>query len=510
MTPAHLSSETGARQIFGLMRVGQCVIALPVRSVREVIPCPHKLIPFPAMTEGVLGAVSVRGMTIPVFDIGCLLQRQTMAESEKVIVIIRSGGNLLGLRVDAVCGIVETKAGQLRQLVLGHNSALQIMTHTFEYADESIILLDADRIAGLGTIPMVEERFETTQEGGTTTTEPILLFGCHNLNFGIATRIVEAVTPVSSIATSVLQSRICLGEVDYLAKSIPVIDLLRFLGNSCSDTDRTYRNILIVRFPAQGLLGLAIHDVNEIIRPLSTEIATMTPLVTSRNALFRGSTPGLSQKQHMIFNDDSLLSDAALTGLSRLARPKTDDLVVATGKGRIPTKGEPHLTYTAAGEQATPLKQIIEILPYPDNVIELENDNAAMVGIFEYRNQIIPLFCLDAMMGRQVTIDPASARILIVQGENNVVGFAVRFLHSIETGQVREQTGQWLSQPPHVSMWQNTVEIYFEQGPKIMSRLDLCAKVEQLITGNGQTAASGFVRHGSISAEPASGLFAAL
>eukprot|EP01037_Dinobryon_pediforme_P017293 gene17293-17483_t len=452
MMSAHLSSEDSARQIFGLMRIGICLIALPVRSVREVIPCPQALLPFPAMTDGVLGAVSVRGVTIPVFDIGHILHIQAGIESEKVIIILRSNGNLLGLRVDAVCGIVETQPSQLRKLAFGNNHAQQIVTHSFEYAGDSILLLDADRIAGLANIPMVEERLEAGHENSSGTAEPILLFGCHNLSFGIATRIVEAVTPVSSISTSVLQSQICLGEIDYQSKSIPVIDLLRFLGNKHSDTSRSYSNILIVRFPAEGLLGLAIDEVNEIVRPLAAKIAAITPLITTRDSLFRGSTTGLNSQKYMIFNEDSLLSDAALNGLSRLARSKSEDKPLSVNKNRAPAKGEAYLVYTAAGEQVTPLKQIVEILPYPDSIIELQNENAAMIGIFEYRGQIIPLFCLDAMMGCKTAIDLDSARILIVQDESNIVGFVVRLLHSIELGQNRDaQTTHAFSPTSHAS-----------------------------------------------------------
>ena len=118
-------------------------------------------------------------------------------------------------------------------------------------------------------------------------------------------------------------------------------------------------------------------------------------------------------------------------------------------------------------------------------------------------------------MGSQVTINPASARILIVQGDDNIVGFAVRLLHSIEPGQARSETaGSALAAPPqnstpHKTMWQNTVEIYFEQGPRILSRLDLCAKVNALVAGNGQTSELAFMQRKNVQAERFSKLFAA-
>ena len=54
---------------YGLMRLADLDIALPLSALREVVSCPPVLDPLPARASGLLGAMTLRSSVLPVLDL---------------------------------------------------------------------------------------------------------------------------------------------------------------------------------------------------------------------------------------------------------------------------------------------------------------------------------------------------------------------------------------------------------------------------------------------------------
>lgn len=59
--------------LYGLLRLGRLPVAMPAGLIREVVPCPDELAPFPALMPDIAGAIELRGQVIPVLDLGRML-----------------------------------------------------------------------------------------------------------------------------------------------------------------------------------------------------------------------------------------------------------------------------------------------------------------------------------------------------------------------------------------------------------------------------------------------------
>ena len=57
MKEATEAPAADALHSLGLMRIGDAVLALPVATLREVLPCPDVLSPLPVVAVGLRGAV---------------------------------------------------------------------------------------------------------------------------------------------------------------------------------------------------------------------------------------------------------------------------------------------------------------------------------------------------------------------------------------------------------------------------------------------------------------------
>src|SRR5471032_2184921 len=122
------AGPAAAALALGLMTVDDVLLALPVAMLREVIPCPESLAPLPL--PGVCGAVQLRGLIIPVLDLRAALGLPGSSAADKVVVLMRHAGRLLGLRVSAVNGMECVAAADLHALDALNPSGAGIVTHS--------------------------------------------------------------------------------------------------------------------------------------------------------------------------------------------------------------------------------------------------------------------------------------------------------------------------------------------------------------------------------------------
>jgi purine-binding chemotaxis protein CheW len=91
-----------------------------------------------------------------------------------------------------------------------------------------------------------------------------------------------------------------------------------------------------------------------------------------------------------------------------------------------------YLTYSVAGDVASPLEQILEILPYPKDPASLGDPDGLVVGLLTHRESVVPLVCLATLMGRDERPDPELSCVLLVKAGPGAIGLVVRSLGAIE------------------------------------------------------------------------------
>lgn len=494
-------------QAYGLMRIDATPLALPVASLREVIPCPERLAPLPVPAAGICGAVRLRGGIIPVLDLRQVLglPPPATADSACVIVLMRHEGRLLGLRVSAVSGMARVAGERLHALDIATPAGAGIATHSFETEDGIATLLDAGRIAGLPGVPMVVEPSAGSRDGVIGAREPLLLFRCGGLPFGIAAMSVDATVPRIALRANALVGELCRGVIDHHGHEVPVIDTLRLLGLGQA-ANPVESAVVVLRF-AQGLLGLMLDEVRDIAQVAAAEILPLQSLGLRDARLFRGVLgardghgnasehgPG---EQHLLLDAGALQADEMLSALAGLSRPKaaTATAVAGAAQAGVALGGRAYLTYQVEVETASPLTQASEILVYPAHAVPLHERRDATLGLFTHRGSSVPLVCLGTLLGRASVLDPATARVLIVEDGGQRVGLVVQALCSIENARW-EQPVEDAAESSLDSMrgLQPLVEVGVGEQHRTLPRLDLVQLVRALRREAARAAAAPEVR----------------
>jgi purine-binding chemotaxis protein CheW len=109
-----MSDGGGAGAEFISVAIGQNQYAIDIMSVREIRGWTAST-PMPHAPAHVLGMINLRGLVLPVVDLGaCLGVGAAVPTASSVVVVIQIDTRQVGLLVDAVCDIIAAGAGALQ------------------------------------------------------------------------------------------------------------------------------------------------------------------------------------------------------------------------------------------------------------------------------------------------------------------------------------------------------------------------------------------------------------
>jgi purine-binding chemotaxis protein CheW len=449
--------QSATHALYGVFRSGDVRLALPLDELREVIMRPPAFSSLPATAPGLLGAVNLRHVVIPVLDLCRLAGHPAGSDDGQVIVIVARAGHVFGLLADEIEGVTRIPADALLETtVAGERPAL--FSHTFERPEDSAVvaLLDASAISALPGIPVVRDvglRPLVSAAGGDASRRTVLLLRCGAIGLCVDVGHVHSVIPQLTLRPSPLDGEGCRGVVHLQGRAVPAVDPLRLLGLGALPDDGDLRG-LVLEMP-RGLVVLTVSDIADIASVPVGDVLPLPPIGLRKTGFLTGVLTTEAGGQHLLLDGAALRADAELDTLGALGMPlegsnrdqpavrreTTDRPTGGTGDG-IPAAGpdgrrvfasiRKFLTYSVGLEAATPLGQITEILPYPDQAIALDGAGP-MLGIFTHRRLSVPLLSLPALLGLPDPVDATTARVLLVDAPGgDLIGFVVPALHAIE------------------------------------------------------------------------------
>ena len=513
-----MATLTSPELFYGILTIGASQVALPLAGLREVIPCPQQLIPLPSQAPGLLGAVDLRGQVIPVLDLRVVLAMDATRTPAQVIVVIIHDGQLLGLLADEVRGVTTTPAEALHAMTAVGPQEL-LFSHSFERQEDASVVsvLDIAAICRLPGTPLFRETssFPDPDSGAITGVrsaiggagvgpdglgQSMLLMRCGDIGLGIEIEHVHATLPHLDVRPSPLRHGVCLGVVDYGNAQVPVIDPLQLMGMGVLPSDRVQG--LVLRFDA-GLVILLLTEVIEIVQVNPHEVLQLPPFTVRHPEFFRGVVPVGELGDFLVLSSDTLMESEQLQTLSTLNLAPAKDLNAAgadnwaDGSGSADAAsgaGGLYLTYSVAGDVASPLEQVLEILPYPKEFASLGDPDGRVLGLLTHRESVVPLVCLATVMGRPERPDPAESCVLLVSAGPGSIGLVVRALGAIERSIWEERVDDVPNQHGHDPLERaladkrtiRTAPVGSVGAERMLPRIDLLAIAEALALGGWQ------------------------
>lgn len=442
-------------QGFGSFRIGEMTLALPMKSVREVVPF-HPLMALPCPQPWIKGGLNLRGVTIPVLDLECLLNRPGHQYTPGCILLIAHENHLLGLIADQVKALFFANPGAMHMVssadAVGSIFAGSLMNSEL---NQLVQVLSTQALFDLPGLPKAEDpephrqslELQTSNEDTALNTRtPLMLMQSMSTLFAVNPKDIETTVVNPVLLPSEYAGGFYKGNLDYREQTIPAIDLASYLGiGTYKQLQHAAQQAFVIRIDGNPL-ALLIDRVLDIVHVPHNSVIPLPGFGLPKAAQLEGALPCTtfpkedphSQRgpQYFVLSCQRISEDQELIELACiLAKASASAQLDAKNQQGKATRGLDRLmVYRLGAEFSTPIEQVREVLPYRADIEIFERGNS-MLGMLTHRNESIPVFDLAQWLGAERQSLDHESSILVVNAHGASVGFAVTSLTAIENAQ---------------------------------------------------------------------------
>ena len=414
--------------VLGLLRTGDLDLALPLRALREAVPCPERLAPAPAPAPGLLGLLPLRGRVLPVVDLAVALGGAHAAAPGQVVVVVRDDDRLVGVLVDEVRGMARVPADRLDAVDAG-----ALVSHLWEGPATGgvVSVLEAAGLLRLPGLPVVVDAVHEQADaaapraGGRT----LVLTRCGPFVLGVDVALVHSTVPSPPLSPSPADGPTCLGTTPFAGSAVAVVDVLALLGVGRLDGAHGLGCGVVLDLPdGQVVLGAsAVVGLHEVPHG---SVAPLPPLTSPAPGLLTGVADVDGVGPALLLDLPALRALPDVVALSRLAVPLDERAGVDDAARRAAVTGVPHLAYDVGSPVCTDLAQVTEVLGRPEALLPA-GAAPGVLGLVVHRGRPVPVVDLADAVGRPPLGVEGAERLLLVEVDGEPVAYAVAGLRAI-------------------------------------------------------------------------------
>ena len=437
--PREAGGETDGALDFVTVTVADLRLALPLPAVRAVIRLPD-LVRIPLGPPSLDGLAQWHGDAVPVLDLARALGRSGGAEPtrETRVVLVghrgQTGGQTVGLRVDAMAGILRSNPDRIDPVTQEEGGLDPAMLDgLLRDGPATILKLEALIDSQFGD-PAETERtgrgtatagFGSVQAGGTGAAggakggidrQALLVFEVAGQEFALPVDRVREVLPAPREVTRMARSKAhLLGVMAVRDRLLPLVGLRALFGLEAGEGHEpgglaAGRRVVVVRSGGgQAPVGVLVDEVREILR-LDPALIDPVPPLLAREPEFEdldgiaradGGVDGGARGGRRLV---SVLSAERLFrhGASIDADTSAEE-AVGEGDGMEPARpaggsnatggaGERFVVFRLAGaEYGLPVSVVREVLRRPDSITPLPGAPDFVAGVLTLRGDVLPL-----------------------------------------------------------------------------------------------------------------------
>lgn len=412
---------------FVTVTVADLRLALPLTAVRAVIRLPE-LVRIPLGPPSLDGLAQWHGEAVPVLDLAKALGRPGGAEPARetrvVLVGHRSqmGGQTVGLRVDAMAGILRSNPDRIDPVTQEEGGLDPAMLDgLLRDGPATILKLDAlidrqfgdpaetertDRgaastafaaVAGFGPVPAGGAR-------GGVDRKALLVFEVAGQEFALPVDRVREVLPAPREVTRMARSRAhLLGVMAVRDRLLPLVGLRALFGLEAGEREAGRRVVVVRSGSGQTPVGVLVDEVREILR-LDPALIDPVPPLLAREPEFEdldgiakadGGAGGGRRLVSVLSAERLFRHGAAIGAEAGVAEVEGDGMEPARpadGSNGTGGAGERFVVFRLAGaEYGLPVSTVREVLRRPDSITPLPNAPDFVAGVLTLRGEVLPL-----------------------------------------------------------------------------------------------------------------------
>lgn len=481
-----MSELSQYEQGFGSFRVGEMTLAMPIKSVREVVPY-LGLDSLPCPQAWIKGGLNLRGVSIPVLDLECLLNRPGHQYKPGCILLIAHDGYLLGLIADQVKALFFAEPASVHSVSSDDEVASifagSLMNHEL---NQLVNVLDPQALFNLSGLPKAKDPephrqsldLQTSNEDMSLNTRtPLMLMQSKSTLFAVNPKDIETTVVNPVLLPSEYAGGFYKGNLNYREQVIPAVDLAAYLGLSTATGVQPAQQAFVIRMNGNPL-ALLIDRVLDIVHVPRNSVIPLPKFGMPKAAQLEGALPNTvfakddphAQRgpQYFVLSCPGISEDRELLELASILAQASHSAAIEKEQRTSANRLDRLMIYCLDTEFSSPIDQVREVLPYRADIEIFERANP-MLGMLTHRNESIPVFDMAQWLGASRQHLDKESSILLVHEHGITIGFAVTSLTAIENAQ-----------------WEPEVPVLGEQRQSLHGHLKTNQRLAQIGDGDKQ------------------------
>ena len=447
-----MSELSQYEQGFGSFRVSEMTLAMPMKSVREVVPY-LGLDVLPCPQAWIKGGLNLRGVSIPVLDLECLLNRPGHQYKPGCILLIAHNGYLLGLIADQVKALFFADPASLHT-VSSSDSVTSIFAGSLMNLElnQLVNVLDPQALFNLPGLPKAKDpephrqslELQTSNEDmALNTRTPLMLMQSKSTLFAVNPKDIETTVVNPVLLPSEYAGGFYKGNLNYREQVIPAVDLAAYLGLATTTGAQPAQQAFVIRMGGNPL-ALLIDRVLDIVHVPRNSVIALPKFGMPKSAQLEGALPHTvfakddphAQRgpQYFVLSCAGICEDNELLELASILAQASHTATLEKEQKTPANSLDRLMVYCLNTEYSSPIEQVREVLPYRADIEIFERANP-MLGMLTHRDESIPVFDTAQWLGASRQQLNKESSILLVHEHGVTIGFAVTSLTAIENAQ---------------------------------------------------------------------------
>ena len=383
--------------IYSTFFLGATEIAINVDSIQEVVNYPDKISLIPLAPDFLVGIFNLRSLLIPIINLKKLLKISDMfiSGTEKVAIVEHKGVRI-GLIFDKTNEIIKIHSKDYHKFCYIEGSGPNVISGAIKLngGERILQLIDPFAIVNIENIPQVSDHQQShlklmLRSGHNhENIKKCISFSVGETSMAFQISDIHEIVKAEDIKQSTFETEICLGIINLRGQIVPIINFSKLLGIAQSQDLLMLEKKIVVLKLGLELFGLLVDSVNSISTYLVTELIPIPLFQNNRVAMFEGC---ISIKNHEVFllNPNYIFSNEeviALTqGHSKIYKSEIDK----ESMNKDILKSETYISFRLNHLFGVSIKDVIEIIDYPTNLLQTPGLPAFVLGMLNLRGEIV-------------------------------------------------------------------------------------------------------------------------
>ncbi|GAB2877733.1 chemotaxis protein CheW [Pseudoduganella ginsengisoli] len=444
------SQEPTATELFGSFVLGGDEFALPASSIREVVNFPDRISAIPLAPPYLEGIFTLRGSVIPVVNLGRIFQPDApRADKSHKIAIVDFQQVLVGILFHATGEVLRVRPDQRSTLNYARGSTQGVIAGTIllEQGDRLIQVLDPHALISIENVPHVlalqtacqkqqRQHFHTL-----AARRRCVSFHVGSASFAFDMSGIQEIINVPEIHSSLLNSKLCLGRINFRGSPVAVVDFARLLAEQETAPAETCaappeRRIIIVRTD-DATVGFMVDSVDNIIHFAEDDVMPIPLLSKARSGMFRGCISRPEHEDVILLDHQQILSRSEILDMQKghASLYPGESTAESTEQERLKRNAsrKVYITFKLDMTYAVEIRKVREIIDVSGAISCPPGMPDYMRGMLNLRQQMVTLIDLRALYGMAPLAEASEQKILIGELDGNCYGLIVDAVDSIKT-----------------------------------------------------------------------------